>query len=41
VGAMQELLGRCRPRFDHRQRKDPRGQDGGRSRQGDAVGHQP
>ena len=32
----EELHGRRRPRFDHRQREDPRGQDGGRPRQGDA-----
>ena len=37
----QELHGRGRPRRHHRQREDPRGQDGGRPRQGHAVGHQP
>ena len=34
----EELLGRRRPRLDHRQREDPRGEDERRPRQGDAVG---
>ncbi len=34
----EELLGRRRPRLDHRQRKDPRGEDERRPRQGDVVG---
>ena len=33
----EELLGRRRPRLDHRQREDPGGQDERRSRQGDPV----
>ena len=37
----EELLGGRRPRLDHRQREDPRGQDERRPRQGHAFGDQP
>ena len=37
----EELHAGRRPRLDDRQRKDPRGQDERRPRQGDAVGDQP